>query len=770
MHTGTTKLGDIISGGGGHVHLAGICGVGMAGLAVLLKARGFRVSGCDLMINRLAGWLREQGIPVAERHSADHLGGDVTWVIRSAAVPDTSGEIKAALARGLPVFKRGEVLPALLNETPSIAVAGTHGKTTTSSFIAQVLARAGLAPSFCIGGEVDSLGGVAGIGTSPITVAEADESDGTLALYAPEIAIVTNIEFDHMEHFASVEAFESCFRTFVRQTRRRIIYCIDDARAARVCEGEPLGLSYGLSHAATLQGTIISESADSTGFDVRLRGQALGPFTVPAPGRHNVLNMLACLAVGLEYGLSADTLRAAVPLARLPRRRFERIIERDDLTVISDYAHHPSEIAALVKAAGQLKRSRRLAVFQPHRYTRTLALGADFPASFEGLDEIVLCPVYAASEAPLPGGSIWDLYTHCRKAGLQRVSVASSILNAWQYCREQLRVDDLFLVIGAGDVERIAGWARDELGRRRIQDLDSLVGRAIRQIDLQATLIKGREPMSRHTTLGVGGCADLWMDIGTESDLLKIAAWAHREATPFRIIGGGSNILASDLGIRGVVARLSGESFRQVTERDGLVVAGAGTPLSKLLNWAEEHGLTGLEFLESIPGSVGGAVRGNAGAWGQSMADAVAWVRCLDQDDRISTLPREALDFGYRSCSALHNQIILDVAFKLSPGSRPSILKQREEIARRRDWMKGWRSAGSVFKNPPGAYAGQLIEQAGLKGYALGGASISEHHANIIVTRPGATASDVRAVLEKAREEVLRLSGVMLETEIQYLE
>jgi UDP-N-acetylmuramate--alanine ligase len=770
MHTGNTILRDKLVTGTGHVHLAGICGVGMAGLALLLKARGFRVSGCDLMVNRLACWLRERGIPVSERHSAAHLNEDVDWVIRSAAVPDSSDEIKAALARGLPVFKRGEVLPALLAGTSSIAVAGTHGKTTTSSFIAQTLLRAGLAPSFCIGGEVDVLGGVAGIGTGGLTVAEADESDGTLALYQPEVAIITNIEFDHMEHFASIEAFEACFRSFVRQTRRRIIYCIDDTRAARVCSGEPLGLSYGFSSEASLRAFITEEAATSSRFDVLFRGQALGSFTVSAPGRHNVLNMLACMAVGIEYGLDTGLLREALAHVTLPRRRFERIIERDDLVVISDYAHHPSEIAALVKTARQLNRSRLFAVFQPHRYTRTLALGANFPAAFEGVDEVVLCPVYAASEAPLPGGSIWDLYAHCRKAGLQRVSVASSLMNAWQYCRDQMRLDDLFLVIGAGDVERIGGWAREELGRRRVQDLDTLVGRAIREIDLQSTLIKGREPMARHTTLGVGGCADLWMEVNTEPDLLNIAAWARRESIPFRIIGGGSNILVSDLGVRGVVTRLSGESFKNISERDGLIVAGAGASLTRLINWTGQHGLSGLEFLESIPGTVGGAVRGNAGAWGHAVAESIAWVRCLDPDNRICTLSPDTLNFGYRSCPALQDQIVLEVAFRLVPVDDTTPRAQRDEIARRREWMRGLRSAGSIFKNPPGKHAGHLIEQAGLKGFSIGGASILERHANIIVTGPGATASDVRAILEKARDEVLRLSGIRLETEIQFLE
>ncbi len=770
MKPESTTLHSLIATGTGHVHLAGICGVGMAGLAILLKARGFRVSGCDKMVNKLAGWLRERGIEVQENHSPAHVAGSVDWLVRSAAVPESSDEIAAALSRGIPVFKRGEVLPALLAESPSIAVAGTHGKTTTTTFIAQVLTSAGLSPSFCIGGEVEPLGGVAGIGTGAMTLVEADESDGTLALYAPEIAVVTNIEFDHMEHFASIEAFETCFLTFVGQTRRRVVYCADDPRAERICGSRSTSLSYGFSEQAALRARITLASATASEFLVTFKGTPLGLFTVPAPGRHNILNALACLAVGLEYGLPADRLRESLQKAVLPRRRFERIIDRDDITVISDYAHHPSEIAALISAARTLNRGRILAVFQPHRYTRTLALGPDYPPSFEHVDEMVLCPVYAASEAPLPGGSIWDLYTHCRKAGAHTVSVATSLQQAWDYCRGQLRLNDLLLVIGAGDVERIAGWARTELGQRRVQDLGSLVGQAIRQIELQATLVKGHEPMGHRTTLGVGGRADLWMEVGTEEDLLKIIKWTRTESIPFQILGGGSNVLISDLGVRGVVARLTGAPFKGISANDGLVRAGAGVPLARLLNWATEQSLTGLEFLESIPGTVGGAVRGNAGAWGKSIADAVAWVRVVDRDDRIVTLQRHDLDFKYRSCPALKGQVILEAAFTLSPGNAALSLQAREQLAARRAWMKGFRSAGSVFKNPPDAIAGRLIEQAGLKGYAVGGASISSHHGNIIVTVPGATASDVRAVLEKARTAVKQTSGISLENEIQLME
>ncbi len=772
MDTNPNKsLHTLMASGTGTLHMAGICGVGMAGLAVLLKARGFRVTGCDLMLNKLAGWLKERGIEITERHSPTHITPEVNWVIRSAAVPETSPEIQAAIQKNIPVFKRGEVLPVLLGHSnTSIAISGTHGKTTTATFVAQILTSAGCQPAFCIGGEVDPLGGVAGTGAGQITIAEADESDGTLALYHPEIAVVTNIDFDHMEHFAGIEEFEACFKAFIQQTRKCLIYCADDPRAAKLCGQQPQGVSYGFSLTAHLQAKRLHEHPASTEFQVLWRNHDLGLFTVPAPGRHNVLNALASLAVGLELGLPTDQLRSNLAKVVLPRRRFERIIDRDDVIIVSDYAHHPAEITALVNAAHRLGRPRTLGIFQPHRYTRTLALGPDYPNAFQTLDEVVLCPVYAASESPLPGGSIWDLYAHCRKHPTLRTVVAPSLRDAWEYSRNQLRLGDLLLIIGAGDVDRISRWAKDDLKSCRVDELHSLMGRAIRQIDLTATLVKGNEPLAGRTTLGVGGRADLWMEIGSEPDLEKTAQWCRQENIPLQILGGGSNVLVSDLGVRGVVARLTGDSFRQIEERGGHVVAGAGTPLVRLANWAKDHEKSGLEFLEGIPGTVGGAVSGNAGAWGESIADVIAWVRILDRDGRISTLTRENLDFSYRSCPTLRDQIILESGFRLPAGQSASIHQKHAELAARRNWMKGLRSAGSVFKNPAGQFAGKLIEQAGLKGFTVGGASISSHHANVIVTQPGATASDVLAVLEITREKIQHIHGLRLETEIRIME
>lgn len=764
-------LQTLLKSGRGTMHLAGICGIGMAGLAVLLKARGFQVTGCDLMINKLAGWLKEQGITVQERHSPDHITPEVGWVIRSAAVPESSAEIQAALKRAIPVFKRGEVLPALLDLSPmSIAIAGTHGKTTTTSFVAQILTTTGCQPSFCIGGEVVPLGGVAGAATGGIIVAEADESDGTLACYHPQIAVVTNIDFDHMEHFKGVEDFEACFRTFIDQTRKSLIYCADDSRAAKLCGYPGHGLSYGFAPGARLHAQQVQEHPTYTTFQAQYDNRDLGRFTVPAPGRHNALNALASIAVGLELGLSPDQLRSALAKVTLPRRRFERIIDRDDLVVISDYAHHPAEITALIRATHRLGRTRTLGIFQPHRYTRTQALGPSYPPAFQGIDEIVLCPVYAASEPPLPGGSIWDLYAHCRKHAQLRTLVASSLQAAWDYSRTQLRIGDLLLIIGAGDVERISGWALNDLKHNRVDELHSLIGKAMRQIDLTATVIKGNEPLAGRTTLGVGGRAELWMEIGTERDLEEIARWCRQEGILLRILGGGSNVIVSDLGVTGAVARLTGESFRRIELRDGIVVAGAGTPLARLANRAQEYSLTGMEFLEGIPGTVGGAIFGNAGAWGGAIADILAWVRILDHEGRKSTLSRQDMDFSYRSCPTLRNRIIIEAGFRLQPGNSDLIRQKQLDLSTHRAWTRGLHTAGSIFKNPPGNFAGRIIEQAGLKGFTVGGAAICQQHGNVIVAQTGASASDVLAVIEITREKVMRETGIRLETEVQIMD
>ncbi|MDZ8117390.1 UDP-N-acetylmuramate--L-alanine ligase [Pontiella agarivorans] len=410
---------------GGHVHLIGIGGIGMAGIAWLLKERGFCVSGCDLQQNRQTDWLSENGINIASDHTESHLSDAVDWVVRSTAVSDAHPEIRAALKKGLPVSRRGEVLPALMRDRTCIAVSGTHGKTTTTAMIAQILSC-----GFFVGGEMAGFdGAVARDGE--IMVVEADESDGTVAGYSPDFAIITNIEYDHMEHHDSEAAFIGCFEQLIRQTKKTVFYCSADPIAARICSAHSKCVPYGL----------------------------IAHLNLPIPGIHNQWNASAAHAVSRAWKNDSEIFQALERI-RPVARRFETVCNQDGIRIVSDYAHHPTEIAALIQTAQELKPKRLLAVFQPHRYTRTLALGEDFPPSFQGLEKLWLVPVYAASEHPLPGGTSEDLLNRFPEDWKNRLHYFPALEAAWEEARKELREGDLLLIIGAGDVEQIADWAK----------------------------------------------------------------------------------------------------------------------------------------------------------------------------------------------------------------------------------------------------------------------------------------------------------------------
>jgi len=438
----------------------------MAGLALLLKGAGRAVSACDLSPGRYAAMLEERGIAVMRGHLPGHIAAETAWVVRSTAVPPSSPEIAAAAARGIPVWQRGEALARFLDGREAVAVAGTHGKTTTTTFAAAILKHAGLRPSWCIGGDSAHFPAPGGLDDPGLAVVEADESDGTLALYRPDIAVLTNVDFDHMEHFAGVAAFEDCFRAFLSRARRRVFYCAHDRRAAALAAGAGCAVPYGIGVRDGVGAHDLAEDAAGFRFALRRDGRRLGNLLLPVRGRHNVLNVLGACGVALEKGVPFDALSEGVGKLVLPRRRFDCVADSRGIKVISDYAHHPAEIAALVRTAVGAGSKRIIAVFQPHRYTRTLALGPDFPAAFAGVDELRLLPVYAASEAPLAGGTSADLAGHFERAGergLPPAKLLDGLAAAQDWLEAEWREGDLVLIVGAGDIEKLAAWAAREL-------------------------------------------------------------------------------------------------------------------------------------------------------------------------------------------------------------------------------------------------------------------------------------------------------------------
>ena len=766
-----TDLERLLCAGSGRVHFVGICGVGMAGLAKVLKDAGFEVDGCDLSRNRLASWLDASGIPVRVGHAADHVDASVHAVVRSTAVPESSADVVAARRLGIPVLSRGDVLAALVNRRWSVAVAGTHGKTTTATFTTQLLKHMAKDPSWCIGGEslgrVESLA-VAGAGKGDVFVVEADESDGTLCGYAPEIAVVTNIEFDHMEHFGSRDAVEACFKRFVSQVRSVVVYGADDSVAAACVPGwcRECGVScvsFGLSEGADIRATEVTQTAAGATFAVSVSGKGNGSVCLPVSGTHNVRNALAAIAVSCAVGADPEACCAACEHVGLPRRRFELCGEEDGIRVISDYAHHPTEIAALIEMARLLKPKRLVGVFQPHRYTRTQALGPEFPAVFSGVDELVLVPVYPASESPLKGGHTYDLYAHFRasmRSGVPVPRLARSLDEARAYLQRELKDGDTLLVIGAGDVEKVAEGS----GKRSETWVEELS-----RLPAAPSTIRAKESLAGKTTFKVGGDADVWVEVETEAALAAVLGWAHKGGVPVTLLGGGSNVLVSDCGVGGIVLRLVGDAFRRVEQEGTEMVVGAGLSLAGLLSEVEQRGLGGLEFLEGIPGTLGGAVRMNAGARGHDIGEHILSIRCLNFDGSVSIVKGERLMLSYRDCGALQDAVATQVCLSLAACDPAVIAQRRAEMAVPRAWMRGLRSAGSVFRNPASATAGELLDRAGFKGVCVGGARVSDEHANVIVTQPGATASDVVALMEIMKRDVREECGIDLDPEIRVL-
>jgi len=606
------------------IHLTGVGGVGMAGLAVLLRARGHEVSGCDLKPTSRTNWLEANGVKVSFGHDPAHVK-DADLVVVTPAVPEDHPELVAAKGR---VVSRGEMLARIVGEGDSVAVCGSHGKTTTSTFTAKLLIALGESVEWAIGGETGDfpVAGREGDSQSRVLVVEADESDGTLALYHARTLVVTNCEYDHPDHFKTFEDYLACYETAKRQSKE-------------VIESETLDAI------PELESVLAS----------------LAP--------HNRKNARAAAEVALRRGHSLEAVVRALPsvVRALPDRRFQVLREADGMTVVTDYAHHPTEMACAVSMAREICRGKLRVLFQPHRYSRTKALLKEFPRSFDGADEVILCPTYAAFERPLEGGSSADLYAECAATDRSRFFLARSCEEAWYHARRTMREGDVTLILGAGDI------------------------------------------------IALGSLVKSW----TEPPTRRI--W----------IGAGTNTWRSDLE--------TGEIYEKTSGR-------ASIPGSTL----------DIPWMAGIPGTVGGWIKMNAGAFGHSFSEVLKRVK-------VDGVWIDAKDcgFGYRTSSIDGEIQDFELVEDLPKGDKS------EYHARRKKFPAG--TKGSVFTNPPGDFAGRLLEAAGCKGLRVGGAYVWEEHANVIVSGDGAKASDFLALSQIMRSRVFLRFGIALEPEVKGL-
>lgn len=443
------------------LHFIGIGGAGMSGIALVLHKRGCRVTGSDLKPSRYVNLLEEEGLPVAIGHRASNIEQPDVVVI-SSAVPSHNVELQEARGRGIPVVKRAQALAWVMRSGRGVAVCGTHGKTTTTSMISRAMVDAGLEPTFLVGGELNDLGSNARHGTGEYVVCEADESDGSLLLLDPEVAVLTNLELDHHSNYLHVEDVERIFAEFLRRLPAKglLVYCAEDPRVAKLAgQVSCRTCSYGIAGAgepAAYEARAVVAKHPGASFEVWQRGRKVTALTLSVPGRHNVQNALAGFATLSELGLKAEQIVPALNTFSGAVRRFQFKGQRDGVTVVDDYAHHPTELLATLRAARDGEWARVIAVFQPHLYSRTEFLHAEFAEALLEADIAVVTEVYGAREDPMPGVSgklIVDSMLGLAKN--KPVAYLPRLGSIVEYLRRAAIPGDLVLTLGAGDVHRV---------------------------------------------------------------------------------------------------------------------------------------------------------------------------------------------------------------------------------------------------------------------------------------------------------------------------
>jgi UDP-N-acetylmuramate--alanine ligase len=437
------------------IHFMGLGGIGVSGLARILLERGYRVSGCDLVTSRLTEELAARGATVYQGHDPAHLDG-VDLLVISAAVQPGNPELEAARERGLPTIKRAELLGRLLDGLSTIAVAGTHGKTTTSALVAAILLDAGLDPTAFVGGEVPALGGNARAGQGSWAVAEADEYDASFLRLTPTVAIVTNIEADHLDFYGDLAGVTRAFAEFMAllPPTGALVACADDALVMQLAASAPCRVvSYGLEAPAQWSARQLTLNAEGAAFTLQAPRSDGLRLTTRLSGRHNVANTLAALAAAAEAGVSPEQAAGAVARFKPPRRRQEvKGHAPDGALVLDDYAHHPTEVRVTLAGLRARYPGKRLRVaFQPHTYTRTRALLAEIGASFGDADEVAICEVYAARESDTLGVSGRDVVAAAAASGA-RVTFTPSIDDAARWLASDDGPDVVLVTMGAGDI------------------------------------------------------------------------------------------------------------------------------------------------------------------------------------------------------------------------------------------------------------------------------------------------------------------------------
>ncbi|MBN2384671.1 UDP-N-acetylmuramate--L-alanine ligase [bacterium] len=450
-----------------HIHMIGILGSGMCGIAELLCNLGYSITGSDLADNEIARRLRSCGAHIQVGHKAENVQ-HADLVVYSSAIQEDNPELIAARKLNIPVIRRAEMLAELMRLKYGIAVAGAHGKTTTTSLIATVLTQGGFDPTVVVGGRLNTLGANAKLGQGDFLIAEADESDGSFLKLSPTIAVVTNIDREHLDYFGHLDRIKEHFLQFVQKVPfyGAVVLCLDEEHVRWLIPRlEKRIITYGFSSQAMIQARRLEYNHNQTRFELVVPGERDRDVTLNVPGSHNALNALAAVAVARELELNMDEIVAALAAFQPPDRRFENKGEVNGIMVIDDYGHHPQEIAATLKAAKQGWNRRIISIFQPHRYTRTRDLLSDFFTVFYESDILIVTDIYPAGEREIQGIHAQRIAEGARQHGHQQVSYIKDFDEIVDHVLKLVRPGDMIITQGAGTINRVGQKILERLQR-----------------------------------------------------------------------------------------------------------------------------------------------------------------------------------------------------------------------------------------------------------------------------------------------------------------
>lgn len=737
------------------IHCLGAGGAGMLPLAIYLSEAGHSVSAEDDAFSAEALCLLEKaGVRVSQFEEEVDQG-----LVFSSAISEEHPALLAVEAAGGMCLRRGECLARVARGKKLLAVAGSHGKTTTCGMLIDILDTLGCSFDYLLGAQFSSKA-PSRYSSSDWLVAEVDESDGTIEGFDPEITIVLNVDHDHHAQYPKEEDYFSAFKRLIERTKAVAIVPLSlKERVGVAVSARVLGMGDDAKFVAKEAGSGWSKlqvSAEDCGLEVSLN----------RTGSMNLEDAAFALLAAGEMGAG---------VAGLDRVEFSAVKRRQrcwfnsgQVQVFEDYAHHPAEIAAVLDCLPERKGWQTVVVFQAHRFTRTRELKSELAVSLADAEELVLLDVYAASEEPVEGGMGQDLYRECRRLN-DRVCFVSNKIDPLATLRARALAGSVrFLFLGAGVGDRLAQDLSEQLGEADVRWGKVALGLA--EASSFTTELRVAEPMARKTTMRLGGSAERYFEPESLQQLIAALKACSEVGIEVRALGRGSNLLVPDEGVDGLVVRLSHpywSRFERIEE--GKARLGAGMRIKALCGLAAKEGLEGFEFLEGIPGSLGGVLRMNAGAMGGWVFDVVESIRYITVEGEVIEAHRGDLDFGYRYCRELESAIAIDAVVVSKRADAPS-----EAIRRTIDTYQNKRkesqprepSAGCIFKNPEGDSAGRLIEELGLKGTVVGGAEISKVHGNFIINRGGASSRDVIELVRFVRKVAKERKGVDLHPEV----